>query len=37
MKPEQPLAFGVIGGKPAGLPGNPSSMVAFEQFVRRPS
>ncbi|HBG46332.1 MAG TPA: hypothetical protein DDW94_05005 [Deltaproteobacteria bacterium] len=36
MKPGKPLAFGVIGGKPAfGLPGNPvSSMVAFEQFVR---
>lgn len=35
MKPGKPLAFGVIGGKPAfGLPGNPiSSMVAFEQFV----
>jgi molybdopterin molybdotransferase len=31
MKPGKPLAFGVIGGKPAfGLPGNPvSSMVAF--------
>lgn len=36
MKPGKPLAFGVIGGKPAfGLPGNPvSSMVAFEQFVK---
>ncbi|WDT72042.1 MAG: molybdopterin molybdotransferase MoeA [Candidatus Manganitrophus sp.] len=36
MKPGQPLAFGVIGGKPAfGLPGNPvSAMVSFEQFVR---
>lgn len=36
MKPGKPLAFGVIGGKPAfGLPGNPiSSMAAFEQFVR---
>ncbi|MBI3399265.1 MAG: molybdopterin molybdotransferase MoeA [Deltaproteobacteria bacterium] len=36
MKPGKPLAFGVIGGKPAfGLPGNPiSSMVAFEQFAR---
>ncbi len=36
MKPGKPLAFGLIGGKPAfGLPGNPvSSMVAFEQFVR---
>ncbi len=36
MKPGKPLAFGMIGGKPAfGLPGNPiSSMVAFEQFVR---
>ncbi len=36
MKPGKPLAFGVIGNKPAfGLPGNPiSSMVAFEQFVR---
>ncbi|MEK6598846.1 MAG: gephyrin-like molybdotransferase Glp [Deltaproteobacteria bacterium] len=35
MKPGKPLAFGVIGGKPAfGLPGNPiSSMVAFEQFA----
>ncbi len=36
LKPGKPLAFGVIGGRPAfGLPGNPvSSMVAFEQFVR---
>ena len=36
MRPGQPLAFGVIGGKPAfGLPGNPvSAMVSFEQFVR---
>lgn len=36
MKPGKPLAFGVIGGKPAfGLPGNPvSCMVCFEQFVR---
>lgn len=36
MKPGQPLAFGVISGKPAfGLPGNPvSAMVTFEQFVR---
>ncbi|MFQ5480227.1 MAG: gephyrin-like molybdotransferase Glp [Thermodesulfobacteriota bacterium] len=36
MKPGKPLAFGLMGGKPAfGLPGNPvSSMVAFEQFVR---
>ena len=36
MKPGKPLAFGIIGGKPAfGLPGNPiSSMVAFEQFVK---
>ncbi len=36
LKPGKPLAFGIIGGKPAfGLPGNPvSSMVAFEQFVR---
>jgi len=36
MKPGQPLAFGVIAGKPAfGLPGNPvSAMVSFEQFVR---
>ncbi|MFQ5442220.1 MAG: gephyrin-like molybdotransferase Glp [Thermodesulfobacteriota bacterium] len=36
IKPGKPLAFGIIGGRPAfGLPGNPvSSMVAFEQFVR---
>jgi molybdopterin molybdotransferase len=36
MRPGQPLAFGVIGGKPAfGLPGNPvSAMVSFEQFAR---
>lgn len=36
IKPGKPLAFGVIGGRPAfGLPGNPiSSMVAFEEFVR---
>ena len=36
MKPGKPLAFGIIGDKPAfGLPGNPiSSMVAFEQFAR---
>jgi len=36
LKPGKPLAFGIIGKKPAfGLPGNPvSSMVAFEQFVR---
>ena len=36
MRPGNPLAFGVIGGKPAfGLPGNPVSvMVSFEQFVR---
>ncbi len=36
MRPGQPLAFGMIGGKPMfGLPGNPvSSMVSFEQFVR---
>lgn len=36
MRPGQPLAFGVIGGRPAfGLPGNPvSAMVSFEQFVR---
>ena len=36
MRPGKPLAFGVIGGKPAfGLPGNPVSvMVSFEQFVR---
>ncbi len=36
MRPGQPLAFGIIGGKPTfGLPGNPVSvMVSFEQFVR---
>ncbi|MDH4267399.1 MAG: molybdopterin molybdotransferase MoeA [Deltaproteobacteria bacterium] len=36
MRPGQPLAFGIIFGKPLfGLPGNPvSSMVSFEQFVR---
>jgi molybdopterin molybdotransferase len=36
MKPGQPLAFGMISGKPIfGLPGNPvSAMVAFDQFVR---
>lgn len=36
MRPGQPLAFGLISGKPLfGLPGNPvSSMVSFEQFVR---
>jgi len=36
MRPGKPLAFGIIGGKPAfGLPGNPvSAMVSFEQFVR---
>jgi molybdopterin molybdotransferase len=36
MKPGHPLAFGLLGGRPAfGLPGNPvSCMVAFEQFVR---
>jgi len=36
MRPGQPLAFGVVFGKPLfGLPGNPvSSMVSFEQFVR---
>jgi molybdopterin molybdotransferase len=36
MRPGNPLAFGVISGKPAfGLPGNPVSvMVSFEQFVR---
>jgi len=35
MRPGQPLAFGVIKGKPTfGLPGNPvSCMVSFEQFV----
>jgi molybdopterin molybdotransferase len=36
MKPGKPLAFGVIGGRPAfGLPGNPvSCMVNFLQYVR---
>jgi molybdopterin molybdotransferase len=36
MKPGKPLAFGVIGGRPAfGLPGNPAScQVGFIQFVR---
>ena len=36
MRPGQPLAFGIIAGKPTfGLPGNPVSvMVSFEQFVR---
>jgi molybdopterin molybdotransferase len=36
MRPGQPLAFGMISGKPLfGLPGNPvSSMISFEQFVR---
>ena len=36
MRPGQPLAFGMVFGKPLfGLPGNPvSSMVSFEQFVR---
>ncbi len=36
IKPGKPLAFGMIGGRPAfGLPGNPvSSMVAFHEFVR---
>ena len=36
MRPGNPLAFGMIGGKAAfGLPGNPVSvMVSFEQFVR---
>jgi len=36
MRPGQPLAFGMIAGKPLfGLPGNPvSSMVSFELFVR---
>ena len=36
MRPGNPLAFGIISGRPAfGLPGNPVSvMVSFEQFVR---
>lgn len=36
MRPGQPLAFGMLQGKPAfGLPGNPvSAMVSFEQFVK---
>jgi len=36
IKPGKPLAFGVIGGRPAfGLPGNPvSCQVGFLQFVR---
>lgn len=36
VKPGKPLAFGVIGGRPAfGLPGNPvSCLVNFLQFVR---
>jgi len=36
MRPGQPLAFGLVKGKPTfGLPGNPVSvMVSFEQFVR---
>jgi len=36
MKPGKPLAFGIIGGRPAfGLPGNPvSCQVGFLQFVR---
>jgi molybdopterin molybdotransferase len=36
MRPGQPLAFGLLQGKPAfGLPGNPvSAMVSFEQFVK---
>jgi len=36
MRPGQPLAFGVIGGRPAfGLPGNPvAAMISFEQFTR---
>jgi len=36
MRPGQPLAFGIIEGRPAfGLPGNPvAAMISFEQFVR---
>ena len=36
IKPAKPLAFGLLGGKPAfGLPGNPvSSHVSFELFAR---
>ena len=36
VKPGKPLAFGIIGGRPAfGLPGNPvSCQVGFLQFVR---
>ena len=36
MSPGQPLAFGIIEGRPAfGLPGNPvAAMISFEQFVR---
>lgn len=36
QRPGHPLAFGVIGGKPAfGLPGNPvSTMVSYFQYVR---
>jgi len=36
MRPGQPLAFGLVQGKPAfGLPGNPvSAMVSFELFVK---
>lgn len=36
IKPAKPLAFGLVGGKPAfGLPGNPvSSHVSFELFAR---
>ena len=36
MRPGQPLAFGILSGKPLlGLPGNPvSAMVSFEQFAR---
>lgn len=36
QRPGHPLAFGVIGGKPAfGLPGNPvSTMVSFYLYVR---